>query len=92
MSHPSQRLIKELRDALKLAEEGKITDGVIVCIGDEISQHGFSVEKGPHRLVSLLGEVGICVAGLQNMLITERMEQAKNAAQGIVGNRPCLQS
>jgi hypothetical protein len=87
----STKLVKELREALALAEQGKITDGVIVAIGTEISHHGFAVEKGPHRLVSLLGEMGLCHSGLENMLITERMEQAKAHAAGIVGGRPRLQ-
>ncbi len=81
------KLIHELRQALALAEEGKITDGVIVAIGAEVSHHGVTVQAGPHRLVSLLGEMGICKVGLENALITERIEQAKNRAGGIVGGR-----
>jgi hypothetical protein len=92
-SEPSQRAIKELRDALRLAEEGKITDILIVGIGAEVSHHGFSIEKGPHRLVSLLGEVGVCVAGLNARLIADRMRQTDAAAAGLVGGqRPRFQS
>lgn len=82
---PNPKLIKELRDALKLAEDGAVTDGVIVAIGVDVSHHGFSVEKGPHRLVSLLGEMGICKIGLESMLISERIEQAKARAAGMIG-------
>jgi hypothetical protein len=83
MAEANQLLVKELREALALAEAGTITDGLVVGIGGKTAHHTFAA-RTPEALVSVLGEAAICVAGLQNMVMHQRTVEANDRASGII--------
>lgn len=84
MSKANPVLIKELRELLALAESGAITAAILVGIGENSAHHSFAAPK-PTDLVELIGETGVCIAGLQANIIAQRMQQVHDRRTGVIG-------
>lgn len=67
-------LINSLRELLKHAQNGTLSDGVFIGFGPEGYRHDFHVRE-PEDIPRMIGEVSLLLNSLSNIVLRGRAEQ-----------------
>lgn len=84
---PNESLIRELKQALTLAESGAITNAVIIGVGATVYHRVFDIPK-PEDFAMVTGEAHLFITEMEMIAIGNRaLEQRKRGASLVMPGR-----